>query len=162
VIAYLDASALVKLYIAERGSRETIALTAQSEMVATSIVSRAEVAAALAQAVRVDLVTEHVARRAQRAFDRDWPDLLRVPVTEALVDRARTLAWDHALRGYDAVQLASALMWQESVGMEVIVGTFDRQLWAAAQQAGMKVWPEDARVAGGRGGRTRAPDAETE
>ncbi len=161
MIAYLDASALVKLYIAERGSRETIALTAQSEMVATSIVSRAEVAAALANAVRADLVTEHVARRAQRAFDRDWHDLLRVPVTEALVDRARTLAWNHALRGYDAVQLASALMWQESVGLEVVVGTFDRQLWTAAQQAGMKVWPEEARVAVGRGGRTRPPDAET-
>jgi predicted nucleic acid-binding protein len=142
-MAYLDASALVKLYIAERGSRETIALTAQGEMVATSIVSRAEVAAALAKAVRVDLVTEHVARRAQRAFDRDWQDLLRVPVTEALVDRARTLAWSHALRGYDAVQLASALMWQESIGLEVIVGTFDRQLWTAAQEAGMRVWPED-------------------
>jgi hypothetical protein len=27
--------------------------------------------------------------------------------------------------GYDAVQLASALTWQESVGMEVIVGTLD-------------------------------------
>ena len=162
MIAYLDASALVKLYIAERGSRETIALTAQSEMVATSIVSRAEVAAVLAKAVRVGLVTEPVARRAQRAFDRDWHDLLRVPVTEALVDRARTLAWNHALRGYDAVQLASALMWQESVGMEVIVGTFDGQLWTAAQQAGLKAWPEEARVAVGRGGRTRPPNAETE
>jgi len=152
----------VKLYIAERGSRETIALTTQSEMVATSVVSRVEVAAALAKAVRVDLVTEQVARRAQRAFDRDWHDLLRVPVTEALVDRARTLAWNHVLRGYDALQLASALMWQESVGAEVIVGTFDRRLWTAAQQAGMKAWPEDARVAVGRGGRPRPPDAETE
>ena len=114
-------------------------------MVATSIVSRAEVAAALARAVRLDLVAEDVARRAQRAFDRDWQDLLRIPVTEALVDRARTLAWNHALRGYDAVQLASALTWQESIGTEVVVGTFDRQLWTAAQQVGMNVWPEDTR-----------------
>jgi uncharacterized protein len=153
VIAYLDASALVKRYLVERGSRETMVLTTESEMVATSIVSRAEVAAALAKAVRVDLVTEHVARRAQRAFDRDWQDLLRVPVTEALVDRARTLAWNHALRGYDAVQLASALMWQESVGMEVVVGTFDWQLWTAAQQAGMRVWPEDMGIPNRRGRR---------
>jgi predicted nucleic acid-binding protein len=162
VIAYLDASALVKRYLVERGSRETIALTAESEMVATSIVSRAEVAAALAKAVRVDLVTDHVARRAQRAFDRDWQDLLRVPVTEALVDRARTLAWNHALRGYDAVQLASALMWQESVGMEVVVGTFDRQLWTAAQQAGMRVWPEDMGIPNRSGRRPGTPDAQTQ
>jgi predicted nucleic acid-binding protein len=159
VIAYLDSSALVKLYLVERGSRETIALTARSEMVATSIVSGAEVAAALAKAVRVHLLTELVARRAQRAFDRDWQDLLRVPVTEALVDRARALAWNHALRGYDAVQLASALMWQESIGLEVIVGTFDRQLWTAARQAGLKTWPEEARVPLGRGGREQPKTA---
>jgi len=127
-----------------------------------SIISRAEVAAALAKAVRVVLVTEHVARRAQRAFDRDWHDLLRAPVTEALVDRARTRAWNHALRGYDAVQLASALLWQESIGMDVIVGTFDGQPWAAAQQAGMEAWPVEARAAGGRGRRMRPSDAETE
>ena len=52
MIAYFDASALVKRYFAERGSRETIALTAESEMVATSIVTRAEVAAAFAKAAR--------------------------------------------------------------------------------------------------------------
>jgi uncharacterized protein len=143
VIAYLDASALVKRYLVEPRSQETIALTAESEMVATSIVSRAEVAAALAKAVRMGLVAEGVARRAQRSFDGDWQDVLRVPVTEALVDRARTLAWDHALRGSDAVQLASALAWQESVGMEIIVATFDTQLWTAARQLVMKVWPED-------------------
>jgi predicted nucleic acid-binding protein len=142
VIAYLDASALVKRYLVEPRSQETIALTAESEMVATSIVSRAEVSAALAKAVRLGLVTENVARRAQRSFDGDWDDLLRVPVTEALVARAGTLAWDHALRGYDAVQLASALTWQESVGTEVVLATFDQQLWEAAPKAGLKAWPD--------------------
>jgi hypothetical protein len=50
--AYLDGSALLKRYLLERGSRETLALTADSETVATSIVSRAEVAAAFAKATR--------------------------------------------------------------------------------------------------------------
>jgi uncharacterized protein len=116
VIAYLDASALVKRYIVERGSKETIALTGESEMTATSIISRAEVAAALAKAVRVGLVKNEIARNAQRRFAGDWPDLVRVQVTEALVERAEGLAWEHGLRGYDAVQLASALSWQESGG----------------------------------------------
>jgi uncharacterized protein len=142
VIAYLDASALVKRYIVERGSRETIALTAESEMTATSIVSRAEVAAALAKAVRTGLVTGNIARSAQRSFAGDWPDLVRVPVTNALVERAETLAWDHGLRGYDAVQLASALTWQESVGAEILLATFDQQLWDTAPKAGVKAWPD--------------------
>ena len=63
-------------------------------------------------------------------------------VTEALVERADALAWEHGLRGYDAVQPASALAWQESVGEEIVLATFDQQLWEAAQQTGLKPWPE--------------------
>jgi len=143
VIAYLDASALVKRYVVERGSRETITLIAGSEMIATSTITRAEVAAALAKAVRAGLVTGRRARNAQRLFATDWPDLVRVPVTELLVERAGTLAWDLRLRGYDAVQLASALAWQESVGTEIVLATFDQQLWEATPKSGLKAWPDD-------------------
>jgi predicted nucleic acid-binding protein len=142
MIAYLDASALVKRYIVERGSRETIALTADSDMTATSIVSRTEVAAAFAKAVRAGLVKDGAARNAQRRFFGDWPHLVRVSVTEALVERAGRLAWERGLRGYDAIQLASALTWQESVGEEIVLATFDRQLWEAAKRSGLKAWPD--------------------
>ena len=142
MIVYLDASALVKRYVTERGSRETADLCAKADVVATSLVSRAEVAAALAKAVRVGIVKPDNGRKAQRAFTSQWPDFAKVPVTEALVARAESLAWDSALRGYDAVQLASALTWQESVGAEITLATFDRQLWDAGKQVGMHVWPE--------------------
>jgi hypothetical protein len=46
------------------------------------------------------------------------------------------------LRGYDAVQLASALTWQESVGEEIVLATFDQQLWEAAKRSGLKAWPD--------------------
>jgi predicted nucleic acid-binding protein len=141
VITYLDASALVKRYINEQWSDETIELTATADVVATSLVSRAEVAAALAKAVRTKLLPDEDARKAERTFAREWPDLARIPVTDALVARAEILAWDHALRGYDAVQLASALAWQESVGTEIVVATFDTQLWKSVRQLGMKAWP---------------------
>jgi predicted nucleic acid-binding protein len=143
VIAYLDASALVKRYIVERWSRETIALTGESEMTATSIVSRAEVVAALARAARTGVVTQELARNARRLFTGDWPDLVRIPMTEALVERAEGLAWEHGLRGYDSVQLASALTWQESVAAEIVLATFDQQLWDAAKRAGLKAWPAE-------------------
>ena len=142
MIAYLDASALVKRYIVEGGSQETIALTADSDVTATSIVSRAEVAAAFAKAARMGLVEDDVARNAQRRFAGDWPDLARVSVTEAVVERAERLTWEHGLRGYDAVQLASALTWQESVGEEIVLATFDRLLWEAARRSGLKAWPD--------------------
>jgi predicted nucleic acid-binding protein len=142
VIVYLDASALVKRYVTERGSRETGELSAKADVVATSLVSRAEVAAALAKAVRLGIVEPDNGRRAQRAFASQWPDIAKVPVTEALMSRAEALAWDFALRGYDAVQLASALTWQEAVGAEITLATFDRQLWDAGKKAGIRIWPE--------------------
>ena len=142
MIVYLDASALVKRYVTERGSRETGALSAKADVVATSLVSRAEVAAALAKAVRLGIVEPDNGRRAQRAFASQWPDIAKVPVTEALMSRAEALAWDFALRGYDAVQLASALTWQEAVGAEITLATFDRQLWDAGKKAGIRIWPE--------------------
>ncbi len=143
MILYLDASALVKRYVKERGSQEVIALTAAASAVATSLISRAEVAAALACAVRLGVLDNYGGRRAQRRFSREWPDLARIPVNEALVSRAETLAWDHGLRGYDAVQLAAALTWQDSIGQDVILATFDRQLWESAPQAGLQAWPNE-------------------
>ena len=141
MILYLDASALDKRYVTELGTKEVLTLTAAAEAVATSIVSRAEVAAALARAVRLGVLDQDSGRRAQRRFSRDWADIVRVPVGEALVSRAETLAWAHALRGYDAVQLASALTWQDSIGQDIVLATFDRQLWDAAPQAGVQAWP---------------------
>ena len=142
MILYLDASALVKRYVAERGSREVIGLITASEAVATSLISRSEVSAALARGVRVGFLSKDAGRRAQRRFSREWPDLVRIPVTEPQVYRAEALAWDHGLRGYDAVQLAAALTWQDSIGQDVILATFDRQLWESAPRAGLRPWPE--------------------
>lgn len=145
MIVYLDASALVKRYVTEPGSKDVLALTASAAAVATALVSRAEVASAFARAVRLGVLDADGGRRAQRRFAREWPDLVRVPVTEALVARAEALAWDYGLRGYDAVQLAAALTWQESIGQDVVLATFDRQLWETAAPTGLEAWPERLR-----------------
>ena len=142
---YLDTSALVKCYIAEDGSDDVIALMADAAAVATSLVTRTEVAAALAKAVRDDRVDEDEAQRARRKFLREWPDFGRVPVSDALVERADTLAWEHGLRAYDSVQLAAALACEDMVGalgVDVVLATFDRQLRKAAARSGLSTWPQ--------------------
>jgi len=145
MIVYADASALVKRYVAETGSSDVVELTADASLVATALVSRAEVSAALARAVRSSVLDRDAGRRAQRRFVKEWPEFARVAVTESLVARAEALAWEHDLRGYDAVQLASAITIRESVGEEVVLATFDRQLWQAAPEVGLEVWPQRLR-----------------
>lgn len=142
MILYLDASAIVKRYVAETRSKDVTALIDGAVAVVTLMVSRAEVAAALARAVRLGVLDEAGGRGAQRRFGREWPDFVRITITEALVARAEALAWDHVLRGYGAVQLAAALTWQDSIGQDVVLATFDQQLTKASEEAGLRVWPE--------------------
>ena len=65
-------------------------------------------------------------------------ELVIVGVDEALARRAGELADERALRGYDAVHLASAL----ALGTgETILVTWDRSLSNAAVDAGLAVAP---------------------
>jgi uncharacterized protein len=142
MIAYLDSSALVKLYTRESGSEETLALVSRAEVLGTGLIARAEVAAALSKAVRLKAVTGEEGGAALKAFRRQWPDLFHMDVNETVVVQADSLAWTYGLRGYDAVHLASALLWQSGLSQPVTLATFDRQLWDAAQLIGLEVWPE--------------------
>ncbi|OGA49971.1 MAG: hypothetical protein A3G24_07880 [Betaproteobacteria bacterium RIFCSPLOWO2_12_FULL_62_13] len=141
MIVYLDASALVKRYVAEVGSAEVATLIGEAQAIGTAVVSRAEVAAALAKAARVGLVTREAALTALNAFNADWQHLIRIQFGEPLAARAGTLAWEHGLRGYDAVHLATALFWRETLGEAVTVATYDRELWRGAQASGLLPWP---------------------
>jgi len=144
VIVYLDASALVKRYVAEPGSPEVEALIGEAQAIGTAVISRAEVAAALARATRVGLVTREAGAKALQAFNTDWEHLVRLQLGEPLAARAAALAWEHGLRGYDAVHLASALAWSESLGENVAVATYDRELWRGARASGLSAWPAAA------------------
>lgn len=141
MIVYLDASALVKRYVAEAGSVEVASLITKARAIGTAVVSRAEVSAALAKAARVGVLTRESAAGALKAFNADWQRLIRLQFGEPLAARAATLAWEHGLRGYDAVHLATALFWQETLGEAITVATYDRELWRSAQASGLTPWP---------------------
>jgi predicted nucleic acid-binding protein len=141
MIVYLDASALVKHYVAEAGSAEVNQLLLRADVVGTAAISRAEVSATLAKAVRVGTLTRDEGEAALRAFRAEWVNLVRLQLTETILAQADTLAWDDGLRGYDAVHLAAARFWQSSLGAPVTLATYDRQLWQAGHAAGLVAWP---------------------
>ena len=132
----------VKRYVVESGSVEVGKLIGDAEALGTALVSRAEVSAALARAVRMKLIGHDAGIRALKAFAADWPHLVRLQLPETLVARAAGLAWEHGLRGYDSVHLAAALLWHETLGAPVVVATFDRPLWSSARAAGLTAWPD--------------------
>lgn len=143
MILYLDTSALAKKYVEESGSAQVMAQLQAAELIGACLLTRVELPAAVAKAVRMKWLSSTDGDRAVRAFRAEWPSLLALQVSEALAARADSLAWQHGLRAYDAVHLAAALMWQEALGEPVTVATFDKQLWQATAAAGLAVWPED-------------------
>jgi predicted nucleic acid-binding protein len=141
MIIYLDSSALVKKYVRETGSPEVVALIARADMTGTSLIARAEVAATISKLIRMGSLYKDEALKTLKIFRQEWSELQRLQISETLIARADSLAWDHGLRGYDAVHLASAISWQEHIGESITLATFDRQLWDAGQAIGLLVWP---------------------
>lgn len=106
---YLDTSALVKLLVAEEGSDAVRAAAERAQALATSHLTWVEVHSALARMLAGGRLTRRVHARQLAAFAALWDDLAVVPVDEPVVARAAQLAQRHALRGFDALQLAAAV-----------------------------------------------------
>jgi predicted nucleic acid-binding protein len=137
LIAYLDTSALVKLYVRERGSALTRRMVAKSTAVATSMVAYAEARAAFARLQREKGTGHRRHRERVRQLDRDWAHYARIELSVAVAQRAGELAEEHGLRGFDAIHLASALWLKTAQSAEVLFAAFDRKLAAAAAKSGL-------------------------
>jgi predicted nucleic acid-binding protein len=108
---YFDSSALVKRYVEERGSNHVERLLSDpATVVYVSRIAGAEVVAAVTRRARGGRVDEGQIADVVRAFREDFGVCYRVQeVTEQLGEDAMDLAYRHAIRGYDAVHLATAL-----------------------------------------------------
>ena len=114
---YLDASALVKRYTDEAGSTWIRQITdpgAQNTVLLAEI-TLAEVAAAFAAKERAPGgIARQQRDRALSRFLQDCDEhFLLLPVDRSVIDHAVELTQNHRLRGYDAVQLATALVASE-------------------------------------------------
>ena len=73
-----------------------------------SVALLAEGGAAIAAARRAGRIDDHGYDEALETFDRLWAEMDGLELTESLASRAAELAAAYALRGYDAIHLASA------------------------------------------------------
>lgn len=138
MIAYLDTSALVKLFLAEPGGDIVAAVWDAAHGRTTSATTYPEARSALAAAVRGRQLTRRQHVRAVEHLDRLIESIDVVEVRRPLALAAGALAERFALRGCDAVHLASA----EFVGAgRTVMVTWDRALATAAAGSGFDVIP---------------------
>ena len=142
---FLDSSAVVKRYVSEAGTTWISSITATTDnkvyLVRLTLV---EVISALTRKARGTGMTAAGAAIAIADFRRDFLNqYAKVDLTPTLIGHAAELAETHALRGYDAVQLAAALEVQAertTWGLsDITLISADRALNAAAVVEGLAV-----------------------
>jgi uncharacterized protein len=137
-LIYFDSSAFVKLLAEEAGSELAAELWDGCDAALSSRLAYPEVRAALAASARNHDITETELDATERDWDSYWEATRPVALTTAVERHAGQLARDHALRGADAIHLASAL----AIGdPELIVAVWDRRLHIGARAAGCRVAP---------------------
>jgi predicted nucleic acid-binding protein len=106
VTRYFDASALVKRYVREAGSRMVRRLLA-SGIVATSRLSEVEVTSGIVRRAREGAFTAARRDRALAGLQRDMPALAVVEVIPEVTADARALLLRHLLSSWRAVSTFS-------------------------------------------------------
>jgi uncharacterized protein len=134
--AYFDTSAIVKLYLAEPHSPAVEALYDEAAQAFSHELGFVETRAALAAARRLKRIKEQEHAKLVADFQFDWEtNFSPLDTRPDLLERAAELAEGFALRGYDAVHLASAERVRLALPATRFV-SFDRHLNRAAKLLG--------------------------
>lgn len=137
-LVYFDASALVKLVVDEAGTDIASELWDGCDAAVSSRLAYPEVRAALAASRRNSDLTERELRTAEANWEAFWDAIRPVELTATVERHAGQLTAQRALRGADAVHLASALA-VDSPGL--VVAVWDRRLHAGAVAERLAVAP---------------------
>ena len=140
-IVYFDSSAFVKLLIDEDGSDIAAQLWDAADAVVSSRLAYPEVRAALAVAARAGRLDQGSELEAEEGWEEFWAATRAVELSDRVADEAGTLAKQWALRGADAVHLASALV----LGKDTVLAAWDIRLATGAVAAGLRVVPSTER-----------------
>lgn len=137
-LIYFDSSALVRLLVQEEGSDLAAQLWDGCDAALASRLAYPEVCAALAAAGRNHDLSRDDLDVAEQAWEQYWAAVRPVELTAAVQRQAGQLARTHALRGADAVHLASVLAVADP---DLVLAAWDRRLHAGAATAGLPVAP---------------------
>ena len=141
-LLYLDASALVKLYVDEPGSERMMELASEDadHDLAICSIAQVEFHAAIWKRLRTGESNEVAVRQAAKSFEDEFRGaFLLCPVDDRTLDLASAMVPQHGLRAYDATQLAACLVLETRMGESPTFVCADRRLLAAAEAEGLAV-----------------------
>lgn len=136
---YLDTSALIKRFVAEKGSPLVQTLVTRKGPIATAKIAYAEVYAGLTRKLREGHLSDASYALACRHFEADWQAYIRVELHDDTLFLARDLIRRHPLRGFDAIHLASAISLKNALGEDITFAAADERLLRAAKAEDLKI-----------------------
>ena len=134
MIAYVDTSTLIKLLIAEPGSLEARRIWSEAQKLVSAKTVVVEAHAALGAARRAGRLDAKRFANATSSLRLIVDQIALIDISDTIVGYASSLAVSEALRGYDAIHLAAALL----ARVDVLTSS-DTDLCAAAQRNGLHV-----------------------
>jgi predicted nucleic acid-binding protein len=144
-VFYFDTSAIVKRYFVETGTDWIMALTNPNtnNLSVIAEITLAETAATISAKHRVvkGITCEERDKAIELFLQHCNTEYHLIPSHRTIIERAILLTKNHRLRGYDAVQLASALITNEKLIIgklpALVFVTADNDLILAAQSEGL-------------------------
>ncbi|MCK4425715.1 MAG: type II toxin-antitoxin system VapC family toxin [Deltaproteobacteria bacterium] len=138
MIAYFDSSSIVKWFFDERFTELAKDIKNRAKIVVTSLIALPEVSSAINRAYREGRCAKSEMELVRNEFLRIWPKFQWIRVNEELMQQAGKLIFEHSLRGFDAVHLASALLLkQEGGAIDLFFSCLDHNLNRAAREKGL-------------------------
>lgn len=133
--AYIDSSALLKLYLVEPETDTAFDVMHRYPVWTTGRHTLVEVRRNLAR-----LLIDRDLAVARRAFAEDWDNVAVVELDGTTCEQAAKLAEQTGIKSLDALHLGAAAVAGASDGLPII--SFDRRLSDAARSVGWTVLPE--------------------
>jgi predicted nucleic acid-binding protein len=151
---YLDSSALVKRYVIEKGSKAVNSRFDQGETIYTSVLSFAEVHAAIGRKYRDKELSVPEKEKLVHEFQADWSFSLSIlELSASTMFSLPSLCENYSLKASDAIHLSAAFWLKDAIrlrvkgfengGNVVEFGVYDRQLGEAALKCGFRVFNPD-------------------
>jgi predicted nucleic acid-binding protein len=148
---YLDSSALVKRYVVEEGSKAVNSRFDRGEKIYTSVLSFAEVHAAIGRKYRDKELSAQQKEKLVYEFQADWSfSLSLLELTAITMSSLPSLCENYSLKASDAIHLSAAFWLKDAIrlrakgfensGNIVEFGVYDRQLGEAALKCGFQVF----------------------
>ncbi|RMH36224.1 MAG: PIN domain-containing protein [Nitrospirae bacterium] len=129
---YFDTSALIKLFVKEKGSEGALRLAQGQFPPVTAAIAYAEVYSGFNRRKREGYISDKQYRALSKQFEEYWATYVRIELTSDVLVLARILLERHPLRALDAMHLASAMSFQRGMQENLHFVAADNRLLDAA------------------------------